>query len=326
MSRNELITKIEQLKEWEAILEEAQAEAEALRDSIKAQMLAEETEELAEPPKRKRSRLKIFSFILISLVVCAIALAVAYVIFGLPENGKDTASTPETVVSEYTESIPEDTLDQVEVEPTTKPVKGAKKATPPSFVITKEIHYDSEGERIREAAYLYTEGVLKRVQTATYMFTEELNYEWNAEGTKRTTTDADGNVIETAWFDANGNPTKLKFNVEEDNLIKYKWSYKLNEQGYISKATYKAATAGSYSYTYDENGRILTETHTTGGDKYSTAYTYDDKGMIISKVETDFDGTILETYYTYDYEGYTFAAEVSDGTKIEGKFAPNLAQ
>ena len=30
MSRNELITAIEQLKEWEAILEEAQAEAEAL--------------------------------------------------------------------------------------------------------------------------------------------------------------------------------------------------------------------------------------------------------------------------------------------------------
>ena len=47
MSRNELITKIEQLKEWEAILEEAQAEAEALRDSIKAQMLEENTEELA---------------------------------------------------------------------------------------------------------------------------------------------------------------------------------------------------------------------------------------------------------------------------------------
>ena len=42
MSRNELITKIEQLKEWEAILEEA----EALRDSIKAQMLQEDIEEL----------------------------------------------------------------------------------------------------------------------------------------------------------------------------------------------------------------------------------------------------------------------------------------
>ena len=47
MSRNELITTIEQLKEWEAILEEAQAEAEALRDSIKQQMLEEDTEELS---------------------------------------------------------------------------------------------------------------------------------------------------------------------------------------------------------------------------------------------------------------------------------------
>ena len=46
MSRNEMISKIEQLKEWEAILEEAQSEVEALRDSIKAQMLEEDTEEL----------------------------------------------------------------------------------------------------------------------------------------------------------------------------------------------------------------------------------------------------------------------------------------
>ena len=46
MSRNEMITKIEALQEWEAIMEEAKAEAEALRDSIKEQMLAEGTEEL----------------------------------------------------------------------------------------------------------------------------------------------------------------------------------------------------------------------------------------------------------------------------------------
>ena len=47
MSQNEIISKIEQLKEWEAILEEAQAEAEAIRDSIKQQMLEEGTEEMA---------------------------------------------------------------------------------------------------------------------------------------------------------------------------------------------------------------------------------------------------------------------------------------
>ena len=46
MSQNEIASKIEQLKEWEAILEEAQAEVEAPRDCIKEQMLERETEEL----------------------------------------------------------------------------------------------------------------------------------------------------------------------------------------------------------------------------------------------------------------------------------------
>lgn len=47
MSMNELITKIEALNEWEQLMEEARAEAEALRDSIKAEMLKRDTEELA---------------------------------------------------------------------------------------------------------------------------------------------------------------------------------------------------------------------------------------------------------------------------------------
>lgn len=46
MSKNELIAKIEALNEWEAIMEEAKAEADAIRDSIKADMLERDTEEL----------------------------------------------------------------------------------------------------------------------------------------------------------------------------------------------------------------------------------------------------------------------------------------
>ena len=46
MSRNGLVAKIEALNEWEAVIEEAKAEAEALRDSIKAEMLERDTEEL----------------------------------------------------------------------------------------------------------------------------------------------------------------------------------------------------------------------------------------------------------------------------------------
>ena len=47
MSRNELIAKIEALTEWEAVIDEAKAEAEAIRDSIKAEMMERDTEELA---------------------------------------------------------------------------------------------------------------------------------------------------------------------------------------------------------------------------------------------------------------------------------------
>lgn len=46
MSTNELTKKIEALKEWETVIAEAQAEAEAIRDSIKAEMLARELDEL----------------------------------------------------------------------------------------------------------------------------------------------------------------------------------------------------------------------------------------------------------------------------------------
>ena len=46
MANNEIIAKIEALREWEEILSEAQAEAEAIRDSLKEEMLEQETEEL----------------------------------------------------------------------------------------------------------------------------------------------------------------------------------------------------------------------------------------------------------------------------------------
>ena len=46
MTNKELIAKIEALNEWEALLEEAKTEAEAIRDSLKAEMMERETEEL----------------------------------------------------------------------------------------------------------------------------------------------------------------------------------------------------------------------------------------------------------------------------------------
>lgn len=46
MSTMEMENKIAKLQEWEALAEEAKAEAEALRDEIKAEMNKRDTEEL----------------------------------------------------------------------------------------------------------------------------------------------------------------------------------------------------------------------------------------------------------------------------------------
>ena len=46
MSTNQITKKIESLLEWEQIMEEAKAEAEALREEIKQEMVNRNTEEL----------------------------------------------------------------------------------------------------------------------------------------------------------------------------------------------------------------------------------------------------------------------------------------
>ncbi len=46
MSINELETRINKMQEWEELAKEAAAEAEAIRDSIKAEMMERNTEEL----------------------------------------------------------------------------------------------------------------------------------------------------------------------------------------------------------------------------------------------------------------------------------------
>ena len=46
MSTNELSSKIEALREWENVIAEAQAEAEAIRDALKSEMTLRNVEEL----------------------------------------------------------------------------------------------------------------------------------------------------------------------------------------------------------------------------------------------------------------------------------------
>ena len=63
MSVNELERKIAKMQEWEALVEEAKAEAEALRDEIKAEMLERDTEELQEMMARDTEELEAGKYI-----------------------------------------------------------------------------------------------------------------------------------------------------------------------------------------------------------------------------------------------------------------------
>lgn len=55
MSEQMMITKIEELKELEAFIEELKAEADGIRDSIKEQMTADNTEEMTVGQKSKKA-------------------------------------------------------------------------------------------------------------------------------------------------------------------------------------------------------------------------------------------------------------------------------
>ena len=46
MATNELLNKIEALNEWEELLEQVRQEADAIRDEIKQEMLARDTDEM----------------------------------------------------------------------------------------------------------------------------------------------------------------------------------------------------------------------------------------------------------------------------------------
>lgn len=55
MSVTELETRIVKMQEWEQLAQDAAAEAEAIRDTIKAEMLARDTDELTVSPERNAS-------------------------------------------------------------------------------------------------------------------------------------------------------------------------------------------------------------------------------------------------------------------------------
>lgn len=98
---------------------------------------------------------------------------------------------------------------------------------------------------------------------------------------------------------------------EGNNYTYYTYDNKGNNIIYATlKDDYKATAPALYdsnldcfdttTYTYDNNGRILSEVYSRGG---SISYTYDNVGNILTETIVDVDNNITTTAYTYDSFG-----------------------
>ncbi|MCD8361525.1 MAG: hypothetical protein LUC98_00980 [Lachnospiraceae bacterium] len=195
-----------------------------------------------------------------------------------------------------------------------------------------EYSYDSSGNLLSEYSY-YTAGNVTSQTDYSYdsqgnMLSEissnldgidEIN-EWtyDEDGNLRTEKNvnykSDGTVTETAHtysYDDEG--FCLTDYYERDGSLVWVEQYSYDDYGNVITIDYysdwsdtEPDSTGTYSYVYDENGTILSQTYHDGfGTDLShsliTEYSYDSAGNVVSKTDKYLDGT-LSKQYTYEYD------------------------
>lgn len=156
---------------------------------------------------------------------------------------------------------------------------------------------------------------------------EDDGYTYDDDGKPLTYTDGAGNVY-TYTYDNYGN---LVSRLNQDNRgDRYTYSPRYNDKSYITSETYEDGTVTTYqydllfnligkttvdgdttySYTYDSDGKILTES-TTPGKSYT--YTYDSYDNLLSKLTSDGAGDRYTYIYNND-KGYIATESFEDGS------------
>ena len=90
----------------------------------------------------------------------------------------------------------------------------------------------------------------------------------------------------------------------DDRDGKFTATFTYDDKGLLTKVDIpKEYLPETIVYTYDDNGNILTKSHTKGsGDPDVTTYTYDDKGNCLT-AESVYSGRTVTLAYTYDDNG-----------------------
>lgn len=170
---------------------------------------------------------------------------------------------------------------------------------------------------------------------------ESFEYEYNADGSPKSIkcNTRTGSYTVTLGYDSAGrlvsisagvNKWGLERTYDEKGRISYEKSwegsdYKITRTGYTDGGLVSTlsetvrqngkTTKSETSYSYDRDGRVLSESFKNGGDGYTTEYTYDKNGRLLS--ESTFDGKhSMKTVYSYNSRELLTGIEYYDCGKL----------
>ena len=161
--------------------------------------------------------------------------------------------------------------------------------------------YVYNDEYSRTVAYTYDEAdrvICREVNEDGFLSTYEFEYTALGLVSKETYTNESGDVqIQTYTYNAAGNVTSETW-TDGTKTSTVTYTYDASGERLLEKND-----GALHTYTYDAKGQLILVTHEGSKEGTSTdAYTYDDEGRVLTEVYTS--GDYVDTYvYTYDTHG-----------------------
>jgi RHS repeat-associated protein len=142
--------------------------------------------------------------------------------------------------------------------------------------------------------------------------TTELAFSGPASGTFQYAHDADGQVSQITH--PNGSTRALSR--DDDGLLTGEGPFTVERNGPMGRPSRISDFTGVVEYTYDQQGRVASRSHTVDGTEfYSVEYTYDQSDLLVERTETLPNGQRTEAF-TYDADGRLTEVQ-RDGSVVE---------